>query len=114
MANDRWRNDQDRYGRRDEGRWREEGGVENFGSNYRQGQQGRGSDDQGDGTIAQRGFGNDRSGYDRDRGGSGHQGGRGSEDLGDRSRGGGAYGSDYRGGGIGGGRECRASSGGGY
>ena len=67
MANDRWRNDQDRYGRRDEGRWREEGGVENFGSNYRQGQQGRGSDDQGDGTIAQRGFGNDRSGYDRDR-----------------------------------------------
>jgi osmotically-inducible protein OsmY len=110
MANDRWRNDQDRYDNRDEGRWREEGGAEDLGSNYRQGQQGRESDYRGDGTIAQRGFGNERSGYDRDQGGGGYQGSRGSEGFGDRYRGGGAYGSDDRG--MFGERERRRSSGG--
>jgi hypothetical protein len=116
MADDRWRNDRNR-------------------DPLRSGPaQGRGTDYRGDGTIARRGFGNDRSGYERgSRDGFGddgrapgdnrsgdpyphgyrardeHRGG-----IGDRYEGGGAYGSDYRGGGTAGGRRSRGVSGGGY
>ena len=56
MSNDDWRrNDQERYRDQDNDRRRS-----HQGQSY-----GRGTDDQGDGTIAQRGFGNAQSGYDR-------------------------------------------------
>jgi osmotically-inducible protein OsmY len=56
MSNDDWRrNDQERYRKPDDDRRR---GSQ--GQSY-----GRGTDYQGDGTTAQRGFGNERSGYDR-------------------------------------------------
>jgi osmotically-inducible protein OsmY len=117
MSNDDWRrNDQERYRDQDGDRRRS-----SQGQSY-----GRGTDYQGDGSIAQRGFGNARSGYDRggddrnrdygglgggddDRGGFG-RGGR--EGMGDRFGGGGAYGSDNRGGGIAGGRGSRDFGGG--
>jgi len=126
MANDdRWRNDQERDRYRDQDYGRRQGGRD-------QGS-GRGSDYQGDGTIAQRGFGNERSGYDRERGpsragndydqgrsegmgtryggGGGYGGdydqGRSGGGMGDLYGGGGAYGSDYRGGGMAGGRGGR-------
>ncbi|MFC4173490.1 BON domain-containing protein [Microvirga sp. GCM10011540] len=67
--NDRWRNDQGRYGYRDDDRdrWRSEGDRRGGrGGEYRGGGYGR---DQGsdEGFIAQRGFGNRSAGYDRDR-----------------------------------------------
>jgi osmotically-inducible protein OsmY len=56
MSNNDWRrNDQERYRDQDNDRRRS-----HQGQSY-----GRGTDDQGDGTIAQRGFGNAQSGYDR-------------------------------------------------
>jgi len=115
--NDRWRDDQERrYRDQDSDRRRS-----HQGQSY-----GRGTDYQGDGTIAQRGFGNAQSGYDRggddrnrdysrsgggdyDRGGFG----RGSrEGMGDRFGGGAAYDSDNRGGGMSGGRSSRDFGGG--
>jgi len=120
--NDRWRNDQDAMRSRDEERRRRE--AESY--PYRREESGGMSDrgrSWGDGSIAQRGFGNDRSGYDRNRrygeerrgdfgsGGGDYDRGR-EERMGDRYGGGGAYGSDYRGGGMAGGRSGRASSGG--
>jgi hypothetical protein len=63
MAGDRWRDDQER-------------------SRTRAGQAyGRGTDYRGDGTIAQRGFGNDRSGYDPNRGDNRHSGHRAEGDF---------------------------------
>jgi osmotically-inducible protein OsmY len=95
--NDRWRDDQERNRyRKDDRRW------EDCGQGY-----GRGSDYEGDGTIARRGFGNESSGYARDYGsGNRSQSGRGTEGIGDIYRGGG-YGSDYRGAGMRGGDQDR-------
>lgn len=101
MANDRWRNDQGR----DEDRRRDEGDAGDFRSD---GRQGRGSDDRGDHTIARRGFGHERSGYDR--GGDGYEGFAGPRD---RSGAGGSSGG-YRGGGLSGERDRRGYSGGAY
>ena len=108
MADDRWRNDRDRNPSRS-------------GPAY-----GRGTDDRGDGTIARRGFGNDRAGYEqgsRDASGDryraqgdersgdpyphGYPGGT-RRGIDDRYEGGGAYGSDYRGAGTAGGRHGRS------
>ena len=113
MADDRWRNDRNRDPLRG-------------GAAY-----GRGTDDQGDGTIARRGFGTERAGYERgsrnapgrdDRGPGDNRSGDpyphgypGRDEprrgIGDRFEGGGAYGSDYRGGGTAGGRHGRGVSG---
>jgi osmotically-inducible protein OsmY len=121
MSNDDWRrNDRERDRSRDQDYERMRGSQ---GPSY-----GRGSDYRGDGTIAQRGFGNERSGYGRggddrnqdygrsgggdyDRGGSGRVG---REDMGDRFGDRGAFGSDYRGGGMAGGRREPDYSGGLY
>ena len=85
--NDRWRGDQERNRYRDDDRRRSD---RNLGY-------GRGSDYEGDGTIARRGFGNESSGYGRDYGGDERsQSSRGIEGIGDIYGGGGAYGSDYR------------------
>ncbi|HEX2552960.1 MAG TPA: BON domain-containing protein [Microvirga sp.] len=104
MGEDRWRDDRNRDPLRS-------------GPAY-----GRGTDYRGDGTIARRGFGTERAGYDpsahdghrgrsqeegRERSGDPYPGGyRSASGFGDRHRGG-AYGSDYRGGGTAGGRHDR-------